>query len=146
MITLEDVENLGYEFSETKDCYYGSTIPSEEVPEEIKKRLSEALEWSKGGKASISVDDCDDWRIFFRKDMEHSLIFHYRWGKLNIHKRGDFELQCFVYDGEDRVAFVNMAFGEMTDTVPCNGIPLEELESRIDWFIGGFTADAFEFV
>lgn len=146
MITLRDVESLGYDFSESKDCYYGNAIPSDEVPEAIKKRLSEALEWSKGWKASISVDDCDDWRIFFRKDMEHSLIFHYRWGKLNIHKRGDFELQCFVYDGEDRVAFVNMAFGEMTDTVPCNCIPFEELKSRIDWFIGGFTADAFEFV
>ena len=146
MITLKDVESIGYEFSEAKDCYYGNAIQSEEVPEAIKKRLSEALEWSEDGNASISVDDRDDWRIFFRNDMEHSLIFHYRWGKLHIHKRGDFELQCFVYDGDDFVTFVNMACGEMTDTVPCNGIQFEELKSRIDWFIGGCTADAFEFV
>ena len=145
MITLKDVESLGYDFSEAKDCYYGSTIPSEEVPEAIKKRLSEALEWSKGGKASISVDDRDDWRIFFRDDMEHSLIFHYRWGKIHIHRMGDFELQCFVYDGDDRVSFVNMACGATTETVMFNGITFEELESRIDWFIEWFTADAFEF-
>lgn len=145
MITLKDVESLGYDFSETKDCYYGSAIPSEEAPEAIKKRLSEALEWSEDGKASISVDDRDDWRIFFREDVEHSLIFHYRWGKLHIHRSGGFELRCFVYNGDDFVTFVNMAFGEMTETVPCKVTPLEELKSRIDWFIGGFTADAFEF-
>lgn len=146
MITLMDVESLGYDFSETKDCYYGKAIQSEEAPEAIKKKLSEALEWSKGGNASISVDDRDDWRIIFRKDMEHSLIFHYRWGKLRIHKKGDFEMRCFVYDVDECVSFVNMACGSMTETVPCKDIPLEELKSRIDWFIGGFTADAFEFV
>lgn len=32
MITLKDVESLGYDFSETKDCYYGNSIQSEEVP------------------------------------------------------------------------------------------------------------------
>lgn len=148
MITLKDVESLGYEFSEANDCYYGNAIPNEEVPEAIKKRLSEALEWNKGGKASISVDDRDDWRIFFREDVEHSLIFHYRWGKLHIHKRGDFELQCFVYDGDDYVSFVNIECGAMTEMIPCKDSQFEdtiELKSRIDWFIGGCTADAFEF-
>lgn len=149
MITLKDIESFGYEFSETKDCYYGNTIPSKEVPEAIKKKLSEALGWSKDRKASISVDDLDDWRIFFRNDMEHSLIFHYRWGKLHIYKRGAFELQCFVYNGDDYVFFVNMVCNARTEIVPCKDSPFEdphELKSHIDGFIKQCTADSFEFV
>lgn len=149
MITLKDIESLGYDFFETKDCYYGNTIPSKEVPEAIKKKLSEALEWSKDGKASISVDDYDDWRIFFRKGMEHSLIFHYRWGKLHIYGRGALELQCFIYNGDDYVSFVNMVCNARTEMVLCKDSPFEdplELKSHIDGFIEGCTADAFEFV
>lgn len=140
MATLKDIEGLGYDFVEVKDCYYGIIIPNKEVPDAIKKKLLEALECSKDGKASISVDDYDDWRIFYRKDMEHSSIIHYRWGKLHIYKKGAMELQCFVYNGDDYIFMVHMTCNARTGQIFCKNTPSEdplELKSQIDEFIDG---------
>ena len=142
MVTLKDIESLGYkQVGKPKKNRVGHGVPPELVPEEVKAKLK-AL---KGKEKMAKMDDGSWWKAITGYDGYVTHI-HYWNSSVTTHKKGMMELHCCVLGKNEFISNICAICNRKRNLIKCGeNATIEQVEMEIEEF-GKGTADSFEFV
>lgn len=141
MVTLEDIESLGYKkVGKAQKSRVGQGTPPEFVPDEVKAKLK-AL---KGKDRVVKMDDGSWWKAITGCDGYVSHL-HYWNTAITTYKKGMMELHCCVYENQEFISTIVAICNRKRDLIKCGeNATIEQVEREIEEF-GKCTADSFEF-
>ena len=142
MVTLKDIENLGYKkVGKTQKSRVGQGIHPEQVPEEVKAK-SKGLKW----KVRIfKADDGSEWKA--NADHDGRVIYFRYWTcTVRTYEKGMMKLNCLVLDKNEFISNIFANCNGKGKPIKCGeNATIEQVEREIEEF-GDCTADSFEFV
>lgn len=141
MVTLKDIENLGYKkVGKTKKSRVGQCVLSEQVPEEVKSK-SKGLKWK---VRVFKADDGSEWKANADHD-GHVIYFRYWTCTVRSYEKGMMKLNCLVLDKNEFISNIFANCNGKGKPIKCGeNATIEQLEREIEEF-GDCTADSFEF-
>lgn len=141
MVTLKDIESLGYKkVGKTKKSRVGQFVLSEQVPEEVKAK-SKGLKWK---VRVFKADDGSEWKANADRD-GRVIYFRYWTCTIRSYEKGMMKLNCLVLDENEFISNIFANCNGKGKQIECGeNATIEQVEREIDEF-GDCTADSFEF-
>ena len=145
MVTIKDVEELGFDFVSKKKETIAKPMKDSEVPESVVKALIEGHKVRSkmmGGEepqSTIFMDDGTGWSCFYdKRDKSYRNFFHHVNGDVFEFDRNGTTLDCYVADGDEHICKIWMEseYGDKRATI----ISKETTVSEFD----NFTLNAME--
>ena len=165
MVTIKDVESLGFELVSKKKEVIAKSMKDSEVPENVEKALIEGhkvrskMMGAEEPQSTIFIDDGTGWSCFYdKRDKTYRNFFHRVNGDVFEFERNGTILDCYVADGDEHICKIWMKseygderatmIGKETtvsdfDNFTLNAMKRDEIR-EIEEF-GDCTADSFEF-
>lgn len=127
MVTLKDVEELGFELVSKKKEKVTKHVDEDKVPENVRKALIEAHEvhskmmGTESPFSAIKADDGKKWSCLYNKKMKRYGFFSKIVdGTTAIFEKGEAELDCFIADGDNHLCGAWIGNGELSDNIMLN--------------------------
>ena len=127
MVTIKDVEELGFEFVSKKKDKVRKHVDEEKVPENVLKALVEAHEvhskimGTEEPFSTIKADDGTKWSCLYNKKMKkYGFFSKIVDGTTAIFERGEAELDCFIADGDNHLCGAWIGNGDLSDNILLN--------------------------
>ena len=127
MVTLKDVEELGFEFVSKKKDKVTKHVDEDKVPENVKKALIEAHEarskmmGTEEPFSTIKADDGTKWSCLYNKKFKkYGFFSKIVDGTTAIFDNGEAELYCFIADGDNHLCGAWIGNGELGDNILLN--------------------------
>lgn len=142
MVTLKDIENLGYKkVGKTQKSRVGQFVLSEQVPEEVKAK-SKGLKWK---VRVFKADDGSEWKA--NADHDGRVIYFRYWTcTVRAYEKGMMKLNCLVLDKNEFISNIFAHCNGKSEPIKCGeNATIEQVEREIEEF-GDCTADSFDFV
>lgn len=124
MITLKDVEELGFEFVSKKKEKVTKHVDEDKVPESVRKSLIEAHELRSKMMgveepfSSIKADDGTKWSCLYNKKMrKYGFFSKIVDGTTAIFEKGEAEFDCFIADGDNHLCGAWIGNGDLSDNI-----------------------------
>ena len=165
MVTIKDVEELGFELVSKKKEVIAKPMKDSEVPESVVKALIEGhkvrlkMMGEEEPQSTIFMDDGTEWSCFYdKRDKAYRNFFHRVNGDVFEFERNGTIFDCYVADGDEHICKIWMKseygderatmIGKETtvsdfDNFTLNAMKRDEIR-EIEEF-GDCTADSFEF-
>lgn len=166
MVTIKDVEELGFELVSKKKEVIEKPMKDGEVPESVVKALIKGhkvrskMMGEVEPQSTIFMDDGTGWSCFYdKRDKVYRNFFHHVNGVVFEFERNGTTLDCYVADGDDYICKIWMKseygderaviIGNETtvsdfDNLTLNAMKRDDIR-EIEEF-GDCAADSFEFV
>lgn len=128
MVTLKDVEELGFEFVSKKKDKVTKHVDEDKVPENVKKALIEAHEvrskmmGTEEPFSSIKADDGTKWSCLYNKKLKkYGFFSKIVDGTTAMFEKGEVELDCFIADGDKHLCGAHrIGNGDLSDNILLN--------------------------
>lgn len=127
MVTLKDVEELGFEFVSKKKDNVRKHVDEDKVPENVLKALIEAHEvrskmmGTEEPFSAIKADDGTKWSCLYNKKMKkYGFFSKIVDGTTAIFEKGEAEFDCFIADGDEYICGAWIGNGDMGDNTMLN--------------------------
>ena len=115
MVTIKDVESLGFELVSKKKEVISKPMKDSEVPENVEKALIEGhkvrskMMGAEEPQSTIFMDDGTGWSCFYdKRDKAYRNFFHRVNGEVFEFERNGTTLDCYVADGDDYICKIWM--------------------------------------
>lgn len=142
MVTIKDVEKLGFELVSKKKEKVIKHVDEDKVPENVRKALVEAREvrskmmGAEEPVSAIKADDGTKWSCLYNKKMKkYGFFSKIEDGATLLFEKDEIELDCFIADGDDHLCGAWVGNGDLGDNILLNEnsemIDLEKLIERI---------------
>ena len=141
MVTLKDIENLGYKkVGKTQKSRVCQGVLSEQVPEEVKAKYK-GLKWK---VRVFKADDGSEWKANADRD-GHVIYFRYWTCTVRTYEKDMMKLNCLVLDKNEFISNIFANCNGKGKPIKCGeNATIEQVEREIEEF-GKCTADSFEF-
>ena len=128
MVTLKDVEELGFEFVSKKKDKVTKHVDEDKVPENVRNALIEAHEvrskmmGMEEPFSSIKADDGTKWSCLYNKKLKkYGFFYKIVDGTTAMFEKGEVELDCFIADGDKHLCGAHcIGNGELGDNILLN--------------------------
>lgn len=127
MVTLKDVEELGFEFVSNKKDKVRKHVDEGKVPENVLKDLAEAhkvhskMMGVEEPFSAIKADDGTKWSCLYNKKMKkYGFFSKIVDGTTAIFEKGEAELDCFIADGDEHLCGAWIGNGDLSDNTMLN--------------------------
>ena len=124
MITLKDVEELGFEFVSKKKDKVRKHVDEDKVPENVRKALVEAhkvrskMVGEEEPFSAIKTDDGTKWGCLYnKKKKKYGFFYKIVDGTTLLFEKGEAELDCFIADGDNHICGAWIGHGEFGDNI-----------------------------
>ena len=124
MITLKDIESLGFEFVSKKKDKVRKHVDEDKVPENVLKALVEAhkvhskMMGVEVPFSDIKADDGTKWSCLYNKKMKkYGFFSKIMDGTTAIFENGEAELDCFIADGDNHLCGAWIGNDEFGDNI-----------------------------
>lgn len=124
MVTLKDVEELGFEFVSKKKDKVRKHVDEDKVPENVLKALVEAhkvhskMMGVEVPFSAIKADDGTKWSCLYNKKMKkYGFFSKIVDGTTEIFEKGEAELDCFIADGDNHLCGAWIGNGDLSDNI-----------------------------
>lgn len=131
MVTLKDIENLGYKkVGKTRKSRVGQCVLSEQVPEEVKAK-SKGLKWK---VRVFKADDGSEWKANADRD-GRVIYFRYWTCTVRAYEKGIIKLNCLVLDKNEFISNIFAKCNGKSEPIKCGeNATIEQVERQIeDW-------------
>lgn len=145
MITLKDVESLGFELVSKKKEVIAKPTKDGEVPESVAKALIKGhkvrskMTGSEEPQSTIFMDDGTGWSCFYdKRDKAYRNFFHHVNGEVFEFERNGTTLDCYVANGDEHICKIWMEseYGDEKATMMSKETTVSEFDN--------FTLNAME--
>ena len=127
MVTIKDVESLGFEFVSKKKEVIEKQINDGEVPESVVKALTEGhkvrskMMGAEEPFSTIEADDGTKWSCLYNKKMKKYGFFSKIVDVTTlIFEKGETELDCFIANGDEHLCGAWIGNGDLGDNIMLN--------------------------
>ena len=127
MVTLKDVEELGFELVSKKKDKVTKHVDEDKVPENVRKALIEAHEVRSKMMgvevpfSAIKAEDGTKWSCLYNKKMKkYGFFSKIVDGTTAIFEKGEAELDCFISDGDNHLCGAWIGNGDLSDNIMLN--------------------------
>lgn len=124
MVTIKDVESLGFELVSKKKEKVTKNVDEDKVPESVRKALAEAREVRSKmmGKeepfSAIKAEDGTKWGCLYNKKMKkYGFFSKIVDGTTLLFEKGEAELDCFIADGDEHLCGAWIDNGDLGDNI-----------------------------
>lgn len=127
MVTLKDVESLGFELVSKKKEKVTKHVDEDKVPENVRKALVETHEVRSKMMgveepfSAIKADDGTKWSCLYNKKIKkYGFFSKIVDGTTEIFENGEAELDCFIADGDEHLCGAWIGNGDLSDNTMLN--------------------------
>lgn len=127
MVTLKDVEELGFEFVSNKKDKVRKHVDEDKVPENVLKALVEAhkvhskMMGVEVPFSAIKADDVTKWSCLYNKKIKkYGFFSKIVDGTTAIFEKGEAEFDCFIADGDEHLCGAWIGNGDLSDNTMLN--------------------------
>ena len=127
MVTIKDVEELGFEFVSKKKDKVTKHVDEDKVPENVSKALIEAHEvrskmmGAEEHFSAIKTGDGTKWSCLYNKKIKkYGFFSKIVDGTTLLFEKGEAELDCFIADGDNHLCGAWIGNGELGDNIMLN--------------------------
>lgn len=127
MVTLKDVESLGFEFISKKKEKVTKHVDDDKVPENVRKALVDThkvrskMMGVEEPFSAIKADDGTKWSCLYNKKMKkYGFFSKIVDGTTAIFEKGEAELDCFIADGDEHICGAWIGNGDMSGNTMLN--------------------------
>lgn len=127
MVTLKDVESLGFELVSKKKEKVTKHVDEDKVPENVRKALVETHEVRSKMMgveepfSAIKADDGTKWSCLYNKKIKkYGFFSKIVDGTTAIFENGEAELDCFIADGDEHLCGAWIGNGDLSDNTMLN--------------------------
>lgn len=124
MVTIKDVESLGFELVSKKKEKVTKNVDEDKVPESVRKALAESREVRSKmmGKeepfSAIKAEDGTKWGCLYNKKMKkYGFFSKIVDGTTLLFEKGEAELDCFIADGDEHLCGAWIGNGDLGDNI-----------------------------
>lgn len=124
MVTIKDVEELGFELVSKKKDKVRKHVDEDKVPENVLKALVEAhkVHYKMMGVevpfSAIKADDGTKWSCLYNKKLKkYGFFSKIVDGTTAIFEKGEAELDCFIADGDEHLCGAWIGNGDLSDNI-----------------------------
>lgn len=124
MVTIKDVESLGFELVSKKKEKMMKHVDEGKVPENVRKALVEThkirskMMGTEESFSSIKADDGTKWSCLYNKKMKkYGFFSKIVDGTTAIFEKGEAELDCFIADGDNHLCGAWIGNGDLSDNI-----------------------------
>lgn len=124
MVTIKDVESLGFELVSKKKEKVTKHVDDDKVPENVRKALIEAHEvrskmmGEEEPFSTIKADDGTKWGCIYNKKMKkYGFFYKIVDGTSVVFENGEAKLDCFMADGDNRLCGAWIGNDESSDNI-----------------------------
>lgn len=127
MVTIKDVEELGFELVSKKKDKVMKDVDDDKVPENVRKAIAEAhkarskIMGTEEPFSAIKADDGTKWGCLYNKKVK-KYVFFYKMvdGTTIMFEKGKAELDCFIADGDEHLCGAWIGNGDLSDNIMLN--------------------------
>ena len=127
MVTIKDVEELGFEFVSKKKEKVTKHVDEDKVPENVRNALIEAHEarskmmGTEEPFSTIKAYDGTKWSCLYNKKFKkYGFFSKIVDGTTAIFDNGEAELDCFIADGDNHLCGAWIGNGDLSDNILLN--------------------------
>ena len=124
MVTLKEVESLGFELVSKKKEKMMKHVDEDKVPENVRKALVEThkvrskMMGTEEAFSSIKADDGTKWGFLYNKKLnKYGFFSKIVDGTIAIFEKGEAELDCFIADGDEHLCGAWIGNGDLSDNI-----------------------------
>lgn len=127
MVTIKDVEELGFELVSKKKEKVTKHVDEDKVPENVRKALVEThkvrskMMGVEEPFSAIKADDETKWSCLYNKKIKkYGFFSKIVDGTTAIFEKGEAELDCFIADGDNHLCGAWIGNGDLSDNIMLN--------------------------